>query len=677
MEKKHFKKVVVGFLSAGFLLSTMLLTTSCTRDVESKIATVHLGLPKSSKVGGLSGNDKLNHVIINVRGPGISKPLYLSWDGHDSAAAAPTSFAMDIPTGSARLFQALMVMQDTTTGGMSFYYGDLEATVDSSTNSVTVVTSAIASPSGDGQVTGRMKNTGEPYYTGSIAVNFSPVNGRPPMLIEKSEVFAGWFSLFALDGISFNYIRNDGLEFFGAPKDVGALHAAAVVANATPQLAITVPSYWESHDSPTDPREVRMESTNVYGWFGSDSSNSSKKVCYYSGSTVDLERAYTADAPSTSTLQWNHMTFRDAGGAADASGPAASGQGTCGGTQNFIDVISLDPRSVTRSDGATGFKGPYSRYDYTSNGGGFLSGTVTGSTITMNWNYLPDVAESLPTTKGVAGSDLFMRVIPSGFNGNTEEFRGNDDNVNCAGLSGYGFSKLASIAMPNTFYSFNGSSIMTAQSQGRVQYVLCPYSMASGAKTFYSTAIYEGGYGGGGGGPVQVQFQMASSSFAEGVGSANVDVVLSSSSGATVTVDYNTSGGGTATSSVDYTPQTGTLTFSPGETIKSIFVTINDDAIYEGDETIMLGLSGGTGASFGSPTSHTMTITENDPMPIVQFASSSSSASESVGTHMVEVTLSNPSTSMIMINYSASGGTASGSGVDYTLSPGSLTFSPG
>lgn len=40
--------------------------------------------------------------------------------------AAPTSFAVDIPTGPARLFQALLVFEDTTTGGTSFYYGDFK-----------------------------------------------------------------------------------------------------------------------------------------------------------------------------------------------------------------------------------------------------------------------------------------------------------------------------------------------------------------------------------------------------------------------------------------------------------------------------------------------------------------------------------------------------------------------
>ena len=64
-------------------------------------------------------------------------------------------------------------------------------------------------------------------------------------------------------------------------------------------------------------------------------------------------------------------------------------------------------------------------------------------------------------------------------------------------------------------------------------------------------------------------------------------------------------------------------------------------------------------------------------LPTVQFSTSSSSGSESVTTVTLAVTLSAVSTSTVYVVYAASGGTATGGGVDYTLNGGVLTFAPG
>ena len=54
-----------------------------------------------------------------------------------------------------------------------------------------------------------------------------------------------------------------------------------------------------------------------------------------------------------------------------------------------------------------------------------------------------------------------------------------------------------------------------------------------------------------------------------------------------VTVDYATSDG-TAIAGEDYTPTSGTLTFAPGERIKTVLVTVLDDAHDEGEEKLEL-----------------------------------------------------------------------------------------
>ena len=72
-------------------------------------------------------------------------------------------------------------------------------------------------------------------------------------------------------------------------------------------------------------------------------------------------------------------------------------------------------------------------------------------------------------------------------------------------------------------------------------------------------------------------------------------VTLDPAATGTVTVDYATANG-TATASADYTFTSGTLTFQPGETTKTIAVPVLDDAVEDDGETFTLALSNPSGA---------------------------------------------------------------------------------
>ena len=72
-------------------------------------------------------------------------------------------------------------------------------------------------------------------------------------------------------------------------------------------------------------------------------------------------------------------------------------------------------------------------------------------------------------------------------------------------------------------------------------------------------------------------------------------VTLDPAATAAVTVDYATADG-TATAGSDYTATSGTLTFQPGETSKTVSVPITDDAVEDGGEILTLTLSGTSGA---------------------------------------------------------------------------------
>ena len=75
-----------------------------------------------------------------------------------------------------------------------------------------------------------------------------------------------------------------------------------------------------------------------------------------------------------------------------------------------------------------------------------------------------------------------------------------------------------------------------------------------------------------------------------GVANANFTVSLSPASEVTATVGFATANG-TAVAGSDYAAAAGTVTFSPGETRKTVGVAVAGDATFEPNETFSLGLS--------------------------------------------------------------------------------------
>ena len=87
---------------------------------------------------------------------------------------------------------------------------------------------------------------------------------------------------------------------------------------------------------------------------------------------------------------------------------------------------------------------------------------------------------------------------------------------------------------------------------------------------------------------------------------------LSRASSGPVAVAYATADG-TATAGADYTRTSGTLSFAPGETGKTVAVPVLDDAIDEGEETFTLRLVNASGARIADGTA-TGTIENSDPL---------------------------------------------------------------
>jgi hypothetical protein len=112
-----------------------------------------------------------------------------------------------------------------------------------------------------------------------------------------------------------------------------------------------------------------------------------------------------------------------------------------------------------------------------------------------------------------------------------------------------------------------------------------------------------------------VQFGADAYTAAEGENTVSVNVVRTGDTSGAVAVSYSTADD-TAGSRTDYTAAVGTLRFAPGETSKSFTVLLTNDGLTETPERVKLTLSNAAGATLGSPSAATLTITDDDtPAP--------------------------------------------------------------
>ncbi|MHC4574180.1 MAG: formylglycine-generating enzyme family protein, partial [Planctomycetota bacterium] len=174
------------------------------------------------------------------------------------------------------------------------------------------------------------------------------------------------------------------------------------------------------------------------------------------------------------------------------------------------------------------------------------------------------------------------------------------------------------------------------------------------------------------------QFESSSSVYPESVVWAQLVVTLSTAQSEQVTVDYEVTGGTAEGNSVDYEIAPGPVVFEAGQTVRFIDIFIVEDGIDEEDETIEVTLTGvsDSNVGLGLRAGHTYTII--DPRPAAGFDSDSSKGMEEAVTVNTAVGLSEGPVETATVDYAVTGGSAEGSGVDYTLlGSGSLSFEPG
>lgn len=152
-------------------------------------------------------------------------------------------------------------------------------------------------------------------------------------------------------------------------------------------------------------------------------------------------------------------------------------------------------------------------------------------------------------------------------------------------------------------------------------------------------------------------------SIGENSTNAVFEVTLSSVSSQTVSVRYQTTGQ-SAVSSADFQLTAGTLTFAPGETIKSVAVPILDDSLNEFTETFFLNLHHPVNAAIKKGQGNG-SIVDSDPVPTVTLNDVAIVEGNS-GTALASfpVVLSSPSGKLIQLTYSTADVSAT-AGSDY------------
>ncbi len=159
-------------------------------------------------------------------------------------------------------------------------------------------------------------------------------------------------------------------------------------------------------------------------------------------------------------------------------------------------------------------------------------------------------------------------------------------------------------------------------------------------------------------------------------GTARVVITLDRASANDVTVRWSvadgTAGGG------DHggpsAPQE--VTFRAGETEKVVEVATVQDEVREGDESFTVTLSDPAGATLGQDASATVTITDDDPAPVVSVAWASVTEG-SWATGLLVFVLDRPATEEVTVRWHAEDGTAGSADHSAPTAPQVVTFRPG
>ena len=273
-------------------------------------------------------------------------------------------------------------------------------------------------------------------------------------------------------------------------------------------------------------------------------------------------------------------------------------------------------------------------------------------------NGLPVLTNTAPTSVDSTSADLNVSLTAAtpiatlwmywGDN-DGEETVGNWDNVISLGAQSAGdyLTHISGLTPNSTYYyrSFASNTLGTAW---------------AGATVPFTTLSPE------------IRFTASTNNVQESAGTVTLNVELTGASAQPASVTISATGG-TAVNGADYNYSNGNVVIAAGQTTTSATFTVTQDTKDEFNETIEFTLSGVVGASIGSPSTHIVSIIDDDAPPSIEFLRSPSNNLESAGLATMELVLSDDSGKPVTIDFFTSNGTAI-AGSDYTETTGTVSW---
>jgi len=355
----------------------------------------------------------------------------------------------------------------------------------------------------------------------------------------------------------------------------------------------------------------------------------------YGGSATTTNHCYEGSGPSSFTLSNNTIAdFRKAGGCVDTN-------------DNAADFFTASPNPRNSSSPVGDCKPDITINDITVTEGN--TGTVNATfTVTLSSASANTVTVDYATADGTATAPADYQSA----NGTVTFNPGDMTKTITVLVNGDTLDELSETFFVNLTNPINGS-IVDSQGQGTIT-----DNDPTPSLSINDVSAAEGD---------------------SGTTSFSFTVSLSAASGQTVTVNYATADN-SATAPSDYQSTSGTLTFNPGDTAKTITVLVNGDTTFEQSETFFVNLTSPVNASI-SDAQGLGTITNDDaPPPTPTFFITNVSVQEgnSGTTNAVfDVSLTPASSQAASVDFTTVNGTATVAGNDYQANSGTLTFNPG
>ena len=173
---------------------------------------------------------------------------------------------------------------------------------------------------------------------------------------------------------------------------------------------------------------------------------------------------------------------------------------------------------------------------------------------------------------------------------------------------------------------------------------------------------------------VTLSFSSPTYSVTESFTNVTIPVFRSGATDVTSTVQYTIADGTATAASSDYSGVNGTLIFAPGVVSNSFTVSVFDDAIVEGNETVILTLLNPTGGLLGGQPSAVLSIIDNDRS--VGFSTTNYVVNEKATNAVITLVRKGVAAGAVSVVFTTGNGTAISSS-DYLITSNVVSWADG